>query len=168
MAHFIAGLFEDSTKAGHAISDLIARGYTKDISVISKQWNGFSLDIKSHQIKEDPSDGATMGAIAGGIVGGLGALLAGLTAIAIPGGLFIVGPLAITIAAVFAGAAVGGLVGVLVDLGIPEKQAELFTDQIAAGQTLAAVTVGHDKEESVVEILGKHGATEAELVHVDV
>ncbi|MGB7443316.1 MAG: hypothetical protein WA919_19790 [Coleofasciculaceae cyanobacterium] len=86
--------------------------------------------------------GAATGAIAGGMIGGLVGLIGALSAIAIPG----VGPVVVggaiasivgdTVVGGALGAAAGGLVGVLVDLGIPEEHALLYSDRLENGEYL--------------------------------
>lgn len=93
-----------------------------------------------HNIKD-----AATGAIAGGAFGGVAGLLAGLTSLAIPG----IGQVAFlgTEATVLAsglstgafGAAAGGFVGALVSLGIPQKQAEVYNEDIKQGKYLLLI-----------------------------
>jgi uncharacterized membrane protein len=94
-------------------------------------------------------------------MGGAGALLAGLSAIAIPGiGLLVAGPLATALTAAGVGAATGGLVGALVDKGIPDNQAKHYQQSIDAGQVLVSVEAAENVCNEAADILKKHGATE--------
>lgn len=86
--------------------------------------------------------GIATGAIAGSVVGGLVGLIGALSAITIPG----VGPVLVggAIASIVGdtmlggavGAAAGGLVGVLIDLGIPEEHALLYNERLEKGEYL--------------------------------
>ena len=107
MSHLVAGLFRDSEWAGKAISSLKEKGYTKDISVISKDTS--DPHLKSHDVKKDVTDGAVGGAAAGAVmgaaVGAVATLLVGAAAVVLPGvGILVLGPLG----AGLAGAGGGG------------------------------------------------------------
>jgi uncharacterized membrane protein len=169
MSTLIAALFTDSKNAGEAVADLKNQGFTKDISIISKEYEGFEVDTSTHQIKQQVKDGAAGGALIGAAIGGLATVLAGITAITIPGaGIFIAGPLASAATGAAAGALAGTLVGVLVDKGIPDKEAKLYEDRIAAGDTLIAVTASSDKVDEVLNVLINHGVDAAEIGRFDV
>ena len=147
----IVGVFNDSKKAGDAVAELKNKGYTNDISVISKDVNGEG--VKSEQVKDDVTDGAVAGAAVGGALAGLATLLAGAAALAIPGaGILILGPLG----AALAGAATGGLVGALVDWGIPQEKAKEYEHRIKSGDVLVAVKTNKDKEQHVLDIFKKY------------
>lgn len=168
MAHQIVAIFSASEDAGHAIGELKNKGYTKDISVVAKKFDGFQIDERTHQIKQFVADSAAGGVVAGAAIGGLAAVLAGLTAITIPAaGIFIAGPIATALTATAAGAVTGTVVGALVDKGIPEQRAQLYADSIMAGETLISVTVDHDKEQEVIDILTAHGVSLGAIGHYD-
>jgi len=77
----------------------------------------------------------------GGVLGEALELLASIGALAIPGvgRLIAAGPLLATLSAVAAGAAVVGLSGVLVGLGIPEIAAKRYEHRMAEGDILISV-----------------------------
>lgn len=163
MSQFIAGLFTDSKGAGETIAELKNKGYTEDISVISKDYDGLEVDTNTHQIKQDLSEGTVAGAATGAAIGALGALLTGLTAITVPAlGIFIAGPIAATLTAAATGAVVGSVAGLLIDMGIPEEKAKLYDQQVLAGETLVAVTADEDRAGEVIQVLSNHGATSIE------
>lgn len=167
MSHLIAGLFTDSKLAGEAISELKNKGYTKDISVITKDG---ARDTKTHDVKKDVSDGAGMGAATGAAMGaaiaGLTALLVGAVTVAIPGvGIVIAGPLAAGLAGAATGAVAGGVVGALVDAGFPEEKAKMYQHEIENGETLVSVSAGADKSGEVESILKKYGAHDTEVLN---
>ncbi len=169
MSQLIAALFTDSKHAGEAVADLKEAGFTKDISVISKEYDGFEIDSTTHQIKQQIKDGAVGGAVIGAAIGGLATVLAGITAVTIPAvGIFIAGPLASTLTGAAAGAVAGTLIGALVDKGIPDEQAKLYEDRITAGDTLVAVTASDDMVDDVLAVFMAHGVDAAEVGRYDV
>ncbi len=94
---------------------------------------------------------ATEGAGIGGAAGvALGALAAGLTAvatIAVPGvGILAAGPLVAALAGAGAGGAAGGAVGALVGLGITEHEAHFNTAVLKEGGYIVAVTTDDSSE----------------------
>lgn len=165
MAELVAGLFQNSKKAGDAIGELKAKGFTDDISVISKDVN--NPGTSAHQVKQDIADGAGAGAVAGGTLGVIGGFLAGATSLAIPGigPLLAIGPLAAALGGGAIGAATGGIVGALVDAGIPDERAKMYEDKIRAGEVLVTVTVPEDKVQSVQRILDQHSVEAMEMYH---
>ena len=166
MNQLIAGLFPMSEPAGAAIGVLKQKGYTKDISVIAKDWE--SDKIKSHDIKKDVGDGATAGAVTGATmgvaVGVISAAIAGLVAVVVPpAGLIVAGPLAAGLAGAAAGAVAGGVIGSLVKAGFPEEKAKMFQHQIELGDTLVAVSAPQDKAMDVQAIMEEYGASGVEV-----
>lgn len=161
MSHVVIGLFGDSEAAGHAVSELKNKGYTKDISVVAK--NPETGETDTHSVKEDGTGGAKTGASMGAAIGGAGALLAGITAVAIPGVGLVAGTIATALAAAATGAAAGGVVGWMVDKGIPDNKAKEYEERIQHGEVLVAVETPHEKEAEVEMILGSH-AVDAGLV----
>ena len=110
---------------------------------------------------------APEGASAGALIGGtLGAIAAGLTAVAgivIPGvGLAISGPIAAALAGLGAGGAAGGLLGGLVGLGFTETEAKVVEDAVKNGNVVVSITVDGSDRASVAE--GVFKSTSAQSV----
>lgn len=167
MSHLVAGLFRDSEWAGKAISSLKEKGYTKDISVISKDTS--DPHLKSHDVKKDVTDGAVGGAAAGAVmgaaVGAVATLLVGAAAVVLPGvGILVLGPLGAGLAGAAAGAVTGTLVGVLVDAGFPEEKAKMYEHHIQSGETLVAVSVEADATDTILDIYSEFGAVEVQVL----
>lgn len=157
----MVGIFTDSKHAGEAVSDLINKGYTNDVTVISKDE---SEGIETHEVKKDISEGTTTGAVAGAAVGGIAALLSGVSSFVLPGlGLLVLGPLAGFLTGLGAGALTGGIVGALVDWGIPEEAAKAYEQRLNEGEVLVGVTT--DNTDEVREILESHGVDETQTFH---
>jgi uncharacterized membrane protein len=166
MAHMIAGLFKDSKEAGEAVSQLLQMKEVDDISVISK--DAHEHEARTHQIKQNVEDGALTGALTGGVLG----LIAGVSAVVVPGfgGLLVAGPLATAwgLTGGALGALSGGIVGALVDAGIPEKRAKMYEERIREGEVLVTATTGHGMEEEVRKVMSKHNVDEINTIHADI
>ncbi len=151
MTRTYMAIFRDSKAAGEAVSELSNQGYTKDVSVVAKNAN--NTEVQTHEVKQDVSDGTALGA--------LGALLVGAASFVVPGvGLLVLGPLATVLSGTAAGAITGGVVGALVDWGVPDEQAKDYEERIMRGEVLVAVTAGEDKEMQVNQTFNKYGAEE--------
>lgn len=171
MRSLIAGLYQDTERAGEAVSDLKQKGYTEEISVMAYDENG---EVNTHEVKTDAAEGTAQGVAAGSIIGALTGMVAGITSVTIPtAGLLVVGgPLVLLLglggAAVGAavGALAGGLVGALVELGFPQETAEAFDAQLRRGEVLVSVATTPEKETSVKEIMTTHGVTQIASITV--
>jgi hypothetical protein len=130
----------DHVQAESLVRQLHAAGFSgNDISVVFPD-RGTTTDF-ARENDTKAAEGAVAGAGAGTVVGGTMGLLAGLTALTIPGlGPFLaVGPLIAALSGIAAGATVGGLTGALIGMGIPELDARRFESKIRGGKTLVAV-----------------------------
>jgi uncharacterized membrane protein len=153
----IVGIFRDSKHAGEAVSELNNKGYTNDVTVIAKEGE----EVTTHDVKKDISDGTTTGAVAGAAVGGIAALLSGVSSFVLPGlGLLVLGPLAGFLTGLGAGAVTGGLVGALVDWGIPEETAKAYEERLNEGEVLVGVTTNNT--DAARQILESHGVDETQ------
>ncbi|MFM2314072.1 MAG: hypothetical protein RLZZ04_3348 [Cyanobacteriota bacterium] len=145
------GVFSTRRKAELALEELRDSGFSMDkVSVIARngdQENDIAnVEVEDHdRVGNKADEGAATGAVTGGVLGGVTGLLVGLGALAIPG----IGPimlagveataLATALAGGAIGAAAGGLVGGLVGLGIPEEQAQVYSDRVTQGDYLVIV-----------------------------
>ena len=130
----IIGLFEDRREAESAVQQLVNSGVSRDyISIVSRDDNEDTRDLKS----DDDTSGAAKGAGIGAALGGVGGLLAGLAGLAIPGigPILAAGPIAAALGGALGGAglgaAAGGLIGALTDMGVPENEARHYEEQYA-------------------------------------
>lgn len=130
--HLVTGLYETPERAREAYQDLTTRhGYKDDdISVVmtdETRRRHFGDVNPGTELREGTkvAEGAGIGGSIGlGVGAALGAIVAGATAIAIPGlGLLVAGPIAGAIAGAGAGGATGTLLGALIGAGIPETRA---------------------------------------------
>lgn len=130
------GLFSDRQDAEAALSKLRGSGFDMNqISVVNKgsetgEMQGASVNAdKDAQVADSAARSATVGGVSGGAIG----LIGSLGVLAIPG----VGPaaglgvlLANTVFAGAIGAAGGGALGALVGWGLPDDQAQYYSDRV--------------------------------------
>ena len=97
---------------------------------------------------------AGTGAGIGAVVGGTAGLLTGLGLLAIPG----LGPVVAAgwLATTALGAVAGGIVGALIDAGVPEDQAHIYSEAVRRGGTLISVKADDSKAMIVHTILERH------------
>lgn len=96
-------------------------------------------------------------AVAGASLGGLAGLLVGAAALAIPGvGPFIAaGPIAAVLGGMVAGSAVGGVIGALSSVGVPEEYARDYAARIEEGQSLVSVRTTPANRAVVDQVLNR-------------
>jgi hypothetical protein len=87
-------------------------------------------------------------AVAANLIPGVGQVIAGGTIIAI-------------LASAGTGAALGGVVGALVGLGVPEEEATYYDSQFKTGRTIVTVRAD-DRAPEAWEVLARHGAYDFE------
>lgn len=151
----VVSLFMNSTDAVAAVRDLKHAGFTDEEIGIVLQDSTEQPSIRPEG-SGNPSDPATAAAASGSIVGGLIGLLGSLL---IPGlgPLLLGGVLASTIAGAGIGAAAGGLIAILAELGVSQTDAEHFERGLRAGGVLVTVTSPRHTREAL-EIIRSHGA----------
>ena len=140
----IVGLYDTFSEAQAAVRDLEASGFgPNDINVLAH----------GDAVLHGRGDGTATGA--GTAIGaGLG-LLAGLSIVAVPG-IGAVAALGPILAGGILGAVAGGLVGSLVDAGVPMDEAEFYAEGVRRGGTLVTVAASDDNAPRVIEILTRH------------
>ena len=127
-----------------------------DISVLFPE-NVGTKDF-AHEKGTKAPEGATTGGVAGGVVGGTlgGHRFAGDSR---PGSFHRGGPIVAALAAVGAGATVGGIVGALVGMGIPEYEAKRYEGRVKSGGILLSVhSDASDWTKRAKDILERTGA----------
>lgn len=128
MTRTVTHLFDDYAQAQRAVEALEQAGFSSsEISLVSRYRSDGSL--------ADDASGAATGATVGGLAGGGVGLLAALGVIAIPGigPLVAAGVLATTLASAAAGTVAGGLIGALVDYGVSEDDAHVYSEAVRRG-----------------------------------
>ncbi len=152
----VIGVFHDVPQAQETIRALKAAGFREDqIGVVShdKEAGKGTKDAKGSHVTE----GALAGVAAGAGVGALWAL--GIAANILPG----IGPivsggiLGSLLASAAGGAAIAGIAGALVGLGIPEEEAKYYEEEFKSGRTIVSVKADGRFDEAW-SILHSHGA----------
>ena len=145
MAKTVAALYDDFETSVQAVEQLVATGFDREqISLIAhsddERLQGYVHDPDT---PEDRSDGAGLGAV----VGGLGGLLLGISAIAIPGvgPVITAGSIAMGLVSGGLGALAGGMIGAMVDAGIPDEEAELYAEGVRRGGAVVMVQAADDR-----------------------
>jgi len=150
----IVGVFEDRGQAQSAVDEL-RRADFRDDQI------GFVARNDSERSGDATSDAATSGVLGGLALGGSAGALWGLAVAAglLPG----IGPVIAggALVAIFAsaatGAAIAGVVGFLIDLGIPEEEARFYERELQAGRFLVTVKAD-DRYDQATTILQRFGA----------
>ncbi len=166
----VYGIFSNAEYAERAISALKDHGVRDDEISVVRRSDGKGLP----EIEEGGSRGitvttpqdATAGALKGGAVGIALGVLAGAVMLTVPGvgPILAAGPLWAAFGAAAAtgaaGAALGGVVGYLVDQGVPADRANIYAGAISRGDTLVSVNSRHEPAGEAMILLEKYGATE--------
>jgi hypothetical protein len=160
----IARLYDTSTAARSAVSDLEAAGFgNDDISYLGNEGANDTTDTTT-RTDTGSETGAATGATLGTVLGGGAGLLAGLGALAIPG----VGPvvaagwLVATLAGAGVGAAAGGLLGGLAGAGFGEDEAATYSEGVRRGGHLVVVRADESRAMEAERILDRHGPVDVE------
>lgn len=157
----VVGVYRNEEEAMKAINDLVEMGYHKDdISVLAQDRDQLDRikddsDLSTESTK-NVGAGAATGAAAGGVIGGVGALIAELGILTIPGvGPFLAaGPIVATIGGLAAGGAAGGVVGALVGLGVQKEEAKQYEENLDNGDILVIVKSDDDNYDRTSTTLG--------------
>jgi hypothetical protein len=153
----LIGVFHDRLQAERAVRDLEAVGFDKRrIGFVIRGSDVAQGGMITDTIGAKDGSGAIAGAVTGGLAGGI--LAAAVTAV-LPG----VGPvLAAGVFAMFvgyagAGAAIGGILGALIGLGVSEEEARYYEKHFHEGRAIVAVSKGAQMQ-LAGEILARNGA----------
>lgn len=165
----VLGIFRDVESTNLALASLEARGYTKDdISVVATKEALGSEDL---HFENNMLKGVTDKAMAGGLIGGFLGLLIGVGALTIPGLglLFITGPVATalgitgvagaTVSGALTGSMVGGVAGALMELGVEDKLALEYEQEVKGGHIILGVESEDEDAPDVIKILTTSGAS---------
>lgn len=155
----VVGLFDNMEDANRAATELETRGIRRnEISLIASNEAGKYADYSSGT--GEVGKGIAGGAGAGAAIGGGLGLLAGLTALAIPGfgPVIAAGPIAAALTGAGIGAAAGGLIGGLSNAGVSEEDAHLYEEGVRRGGVLLSLRTTDDKTDEAADILDRNGA----------
>ena len=156
MPRTVVGMFDDWASAQRVVEELMNSGFRReDVSIMASREH-----VPHFQSLE--AAGADTGA--GAAIGGIGGFIAGIAALAIPGigPILAAGPLAAGIIGATVGAAGGALVGALSHHGIPEEEADVYSEGVRRGSTLVAVHSDDLNADKAVAIMNREGAVNVE------
>lgn len=144
------GLFLERENAQAAIEALDEAGFNQDeVSILARR--DVVEDVVDDERGESAVESASVGALGGTALGGLVGLIAGASALVVPG----IGPalafgawatvLGTTAAGAGIGAAYGGIVGALIGFGVAEEQTHIYVEGVQQGGILLLV---HPEEDA--------------------
>ncbi len=154
-------VFKDHARADRAVDDLKRAGFRDDqIGVVARNTRSNEAEAGSQW-----EEGTVTGLLAGT---GLGALVGlGILAGIVPG----IGPIITAgtltfLASTAGGAAIGGVVGAFVGLGLPESEARYYENEVKEGRTVVTVKADGRSSEATA-ILQRHGYDRSTASTVD-
>lgn len=170
MTKTVVGVYESLSVAHQVIHELVNAGFDRNqLSLVANDANnsyaGFMSDNGGTRGgASDTGSDVAKGAGIGAALGGLGGLLLGLGALAIPGvgPVIAAGPLAAALTGAGIGAATGGMVGALADLGIPDEEANIYSESVRRGNVLVVAQVTDSRVNEAARIMESGG-----LVDID-
>ncbi|WP_025783014.1 general stress protein [Sporosarcina sp. D27] len=138
MKNHVIDVYENEQQVVEVVEGLKATGHTtEEISVIAK--NTKNLPEITQEVKPSTKDGAIAGALTGGTLG-IAGVIAGISAIAVPGlgAVLAAGPIISTIGGAVVGASsgAGGLKHALMEIGVPDEEAERYSEDVQEGKIL--------------------------------
>ncbi|HYO80634.1 MAG TPA: hypothetical protein VES20_04475 [Bryobacteraceae bacterium] len=134
----VTGHFQTTDAAEAALAELDRAGFTREeVSYLSRLEDTSTLQ----QRLEGKVEGRS-GTVWGTATGGVSGMLLGIAAFALPGlGPFLgAGSLVGALVGASVGAATGGLMGALADMGVPEAEAQAWTEKMQRGGALIVIT----------------------------
>lgn len=154
-ANAVVGVFYTRPEAETAVRELRDAGFANDaIGMIARDADGNMVNERSHETLagEGAAAGAVVGAGAGALVG-LGVLAGTIPVI---GPVLAVGTLGTVLLNAAGGAAILGLVGALIGVGIPEDDARYYESEVHGGRFLVTVEAA-DRTAEAWSILHRSG-----------
>lgn len=154
MEKVLIGLFSEVNEVETAVERLMKAGVPRE-----------AIGVMAHEVTIAPRIGpiqgiGTSGRVGAGMaIGGFAGFTAGVVALAIPGigPLLAAGPLAAGLMGAGVGAAAGGVIGKLRQLGVSEEEAGNYCEALRRGAIIVSVTtVPGEPALKVEEILGEH------------
>jgi Heat induced stress protein YflT len=134
----VVGVFADQEQARQALHELYRAGFpaehigflVRDEAMLAQ---GTTTEMLAGETEREPIARAVTGGVLGGVIGAAVALL-------IPGlGPALAGGILTTVGGAALGAATGGLMAVLTQVGVPEEEARSYDEAFQAGRTIVIV-----------------------------
>jgi hypothetical protein len=153
-------VFGDRAQAQQAVAELRRAGFRDDqIGVVTQKHDEHGA-APGKDAGTKAAEGAGIGVAAGAGIGALWAL--GIAAAIFPPlGVVAGGTLMAVLASAATGAAVAGLTGALVGLGVPEHEAKYYEGEVKAGRTLVTVRADDRYDEAFTTLRRAGGYDQA-------
>ena len=170
------GVFANRLETENALLEIKSSGFPmENVSVIGR--NADTEDrvagVEVHKSIDNKADeGAVAGALTGGAVGGVTGLLVGLGTLAIPGvgPVILAGAAATALATTLAGTAIGAggasFLGALIGLGIPDNDAQVYSDLLEQGYYLVVIDGTESQVLRAGEVLTRKGINQWQMYDV--
>lgn len=160
MTKAVVGVFTNEERAKEAINELKRQGFEREISLVAKETSEGQGGTAEQEMTMEEGQNLGDGVATGGALGGVAGILAGAGALFIPG----VGPIiaAGPLASFLTGLVGGGLVGGLVDFGIPEERGQYYEERVKQGDLLVTIKANEEEVSQVSRVFRQHGAEEVE------
>jgi hypothetical protein len=161
MTSTILATFDTVEHANSAISELVSSGFKREDIGLALQDRDNAYSSYAGDGDVSGGEGAGFGAIMGGLLGAV----VGLGAITIPGvgPIIAAGPLSAALGALTgagigaaSGAVTGGITASLIDMGVPEDEADYYAESVRQGAALVSVTAHDVDVDRATEILNRH------------
>jgi len=155
MAKTVAALFDKRTEGFGVVQELVDHEFARgDISLMTHD----DTPREGSTTTDHGSSGGAQGARIDAALGGVGGLVAGLTSLTMPGigPVIVAGPLATALRGADGGAAAGGCIDALTEMGIPEQHAHYYAEGVRRGGVLVAVVTTDEMADRAVSILSHH------------
>jgi hypothetical protein len=170
------GVFANRFETENALLEIKSSGFPMDnVSVVGRNADPENkvagVEVQK-SIDNKADEGAVAGAVTGGALGGVTGLLVGLGTLAIPGvgPVILAGAAATALATTLAGTAIGAggasLLGALIGLGVPDNDAQVYSDLLEQGYYLVVVDGTETQVLDAGEILTRKGVHQWQVYDV--
>ena len=155
MAKTVAALFDKRPEAFGTVQELVDQEFVRgDIILITHD----DTHREGSTTTDHSRSGGAQGARIDAALSGVGGLVVEPTSLTIPemGPVIVAGPLATALRGADGGAAAGGFIDALTELGIPEQHAHYYAEGVRRGGVLVAVATTDAMADRAVSILSHH------------
>ncbi len=159
----VVGVFTNRVQAEDAIAELRRAGFRdSQIGLVARTVDG-DVQRTDGNGETMAGEGAVAGAVAGAGIGGLVGLGVISGVIPVIGPAIAAGTLGVILTNALGGAAIAGIVGALVGLGVPEDDAQYYESEVKGGRYLVTVEAAERYNEawSILDRFGAYNRTTA-------
>jgi hypothetical protein len=169
MKTVVAGLFDELRNAQASVEELTENGFSRDdISILANEVLDDDTNPPPDGIYPESSDVESVSDVTlidagkGAAVGGTAGFLLGLASLMIPGigPIMAAGPIVAALSGACLGAAVGGIVGALAEMGISHEHATYYAEGMRRGGTVVTVKTDEALADTAVNIMRRHYAVD--------